>query len=115
MHARLEKIRAKIKATPQKGILQIGCIVVVNATFFSRDEWIPQPRDWAESNLRHTGYDLDVGEGARIWAKGLARTKSNVGVLTAEPEQSITPDRYGAPILVRPRLGQGAFRVSVTQ
>ena len=47
MHARLEKIRAKIKAAPQKGILQIGCIVVVNATFFSRDEWIPQPRDWA--------------------------------------------------------------------
>ena len=66
MHARLERIRAKIKATPQKGILQIGCIVVVNATFFSRDEWIPQPRDWAESNLRHTVYDLDVGEGARV-------------------------------------------------
>jgi len=52
MHARLERIRAKIKAAPQKGILQIGCIVVVNATFFSRDKWIPQPRDWAESNLR---------------------------------------------------------------
>jgi putative restriction endonuclease len=34
---------------------------------------------------------------------------------TAEPEQSLTPDRYGAPVLVRPRLGQGAFRVSVTE
>ena len=73
MHARLEKIRAKIKAAPQPGILQIGCIVVVNATFLSREEWIPQPRDWAESNLRHTVYDLNVGEGARVWSECLAR------------------------------------------
>ena len=74
--------RAKIKAAPQRGILQIGCIVVVNATFFSRDEWIPQPRDWAESNLRHTVYDLDVGEGARVWAECLARIQPDRGLVS---------------------------------
>ena len=114
MHARLEKIRAKIKAAPQKGILQIGCIVVVNATFFSRDEWIPQPRDWAESNLRHTVYDLDVGEGARVWAECLARV-SNRELRVAEGEAVGESQRYGSPVLIRPRLGQGAFRVSVTE
>ena len=114
MHARLEKIRAKIKAAPQKGILQIGCIVVVNATFFSRDEWIPQPRDWAESNLRHTVYDLDVGEGARVWAQCLARV-SNRELRVAEAEAAGESQRYGSPVLIRPRLGQGAFRVSVTE
>src|SRR5262249_10570279 len=80
MHARLERIRAKIKAAPQKGILQIGCIVVVNAMFFLRDEWIPQPRDWAESNLRHTVYDLDVGEGARVWAEMLGASSAPSGI-----------------------------------
>ncbi len=114
MHARLEKIRAKIKAAPQKGISQIGCIVVVNATFFSRDEWIPQPRDWAESNLRHTVYDLDVGEGARVWAECLARV-SNRELRVAEAEAAGESHRYGSPVLIRPRLGQGAFRVSVTE
>jgi putative restriction endonuclease len=115
MHARLEKIRTKIKATPQKGILQIGCIVVVNATFFSRDEWIPQPRDWAESNLRHTVYDLDVGEGARVWAECLARVRSDRRLRVAESDAVDASPRYGSPVLTRPRLGQGAFRVSVTE
>jgi HNH endonuclease len=115
MHAPLEKIRAKIKAAPQKGISQIGCIVVVNATFFSRDEWIPQPRDWAESNLRHTVYDLDVGEGARVWAECLARVQPDRELRVAESEHGIELPRYGSPVLIRPRLGQGAFRVSVTE
>lgn len=115
MHARLEKIRTKIKAAPQKGILQIGSIVVVNATFFSRNEWIPQPRDWAESNLRHTVYDLDVGEGARIWAECLTRVQRDPDVRVAEDEVAGEAPRYGSPLLVRPRLGQGAFRVSVTE
>src|SRR5207248_9806272 len=94
MHARLEKIRAKIKAAPQKGILQIGCIVVVNATFFSRDEWIPQPRDWGESNLRHTVYDLDVGEGARVWAECLARVQPDRELRVAESEGDVELPRY---------------------
>lgn len=113
MHARLKKIRAKIKASPQKGISQIGSIVIVNATFFSRDEWISQPRDWAESNLRHTVYDLDVGEGARVWAECLARVQSDREVRVAETADPSA--RYGSPVLIRPRLGQGAFRVSVTE
>jgi len=114
MHARLEKIRTKIKAAPQPGILQIGCIVVVNATFFSREEWVPQPRDWAESNLRHEVYDLDVGEGARVWEECLARVQSRE-VRVEELEAADPSARYGSPVLIHPRLGQGAFRVSVTE
>jgi putative restriction endonuclease len=114
MHVRVERIRTKIKAAPQQGIPQIGCIVIVNATLFPRDQWIPQPRDWAESNLRHTIYDLDAGEGARVWSECLARTQGNASVRAAESEPREETGRYGAPVLVRPRLGQGAFRVSVT-
>jgi len=115
MHARLEKIRRKIRAAPQEGIPQIGCIVVVNATFFLRDEWIPQPRYWPESNLRHTVYDLNIGEGARVWAECLARTQSDRELRVAELEAVGESQRYGSPVLIWPRLGQGAFRVSVTE
>jgi putative restriction endonuclease len=114
MRARLEKIRAKIKAAPQAGISQIGCIVVVNATFFSRDEWVPQPLDWAESNLRHAVYDLNSGEGARVWAECLARVQAQPELRVFEPDVDADA-RYGSPVLIRPRLGQGAFRVSVTE
>jgi putative restriction endonuclease len=115
MHARLEKIRRKIRAMPQRGIPQIGCIVIVSATFFSRDEWIPQPRDWPESNLRPMRYDLDTGEGARVWAECLARIQSDPELRVAESEGEVELPRYGSPVLIRPRLGQGAFRVSVTE
>jgi HNH endonuclease len=115
MHARLEKIRRKIKAARQTGIPQIGCIVVVNATFFDREEWIPQPTDWPESNLRPMRYDLDVGEGARVWTECLLRVETNDELRIAEPEADAETRRYGSPIVVHPRLGQGAFRVSVTE
>lgn len=114
MHARLEKIRAKIKAAPQPGLPQIGCIVIVSATFFSPEQWIPQPADWAKSNLRHAMYDLGRGEGARVWTECLARSH-NRPLLDAVGEEPPDADRrYGSPVVVRPRLGQGAFRVAVT-
>ena len=115
MHARLEKIRRKIKAARQSGIPQIGCIVIVNATFFSREEWFSQPSDWPESNLRPMRYDLDVGEGARVWAECLARVEGDHALRVAEPNEHGETPRYGSPVLIRPRLGQGAFRVSVTE
>jgi putative restriction endonuclease len=89
-------------------------IVVVNATFFSREEWIPQPRDWPPRNLRPMRYDLAVGEGGRVWAECLARVEPNRELRVAEVETDSESQRYGSAVLIRPRLGQGAFRVSVT-
>jgi putative restriction endonuclease len=115
MHARLEKIRRSFRATASVGIQQIGCIVVVNVTFFDKADWIPQPRDWPAPNLRPMRYDLDVGEGARVWSECLARVQPMEGLKIAEPAEGDEMPRYGSPVLVRPRLGQGAFRVSVTE
>jgi putative restriction endonuclease len=115
MHARLERIRRRSNIGTRTGIQQIGCIVVVNATFFSRDEWIPQPADWPDPNLRPMRYDLAVGEGARVWAECLVRIRSDSELRVAESEAGSEAERYGSPVLIRPRLGQGAFRVSVTE
>jgi putative restriction endonuclease len=51
------------------------------------------------------------GEGARIWNECLALAPLvAAGAGTATPAQ----ERWGEPVLVRTRLGQGAFRVAVT-
>ena len=82
------------------------------ACFLERERWIAPPADWAPNIVQGRGYDSDVGEGARLWAQVLmARAPS---VQPVEPERVIAEDRYGAPVLVHPRLGQGAFRVMVT-
>ena len=71
-----------------------------------------QPSNWARQNLRYAAYSLEEGEGRRIWDDCLALSvvvgqESGVETLLDEP-------RFGKPALVRPRLGQGAFRVAVT-
>lgn len=95
---------------------RIGCIMIATPVFFADRDLVEQPRNWRPNIVSGAGYDLDEGEGRRIWEECLARASAmssaprQFAALTGEPE---TP-RYGAPALVRPRLGQGTFRVAVT-
>jgi putative restriction endonuclease len=61
-------------------------------------------------------YDLEEGEGARVWKECLARAASESAATERSSTGSLREDaqRFGAPQLVRPRLGQGAFRIAVT-
>jgi putative restriction endonuclease len=92
---------------------------VLNASFFPRESWIGQPRDWPPSNLRPMRYDLEMGEGARVWAECLERAGSSfpqVSVPASWPLVAREPSpRYGPAVLVQPRLGQGGFRLAVTE
>ena len=95
---------------------RIGCVMIATPVFFADGDWVAQPRDWRPNIVSGAGYDLGEGEGRRIWEECLARAAALSGAprglvsLAGEPE----PARYGAPQLVRPRLGQGTFRVAVT-
>lgn len=113
LRARLGDIRERNELRGTGGPLQIGCIVLVQAVFFPPDQWIPQPSDWAARNLRYKRYDLSVGEGARVWRECQDRA-ARLGSRSAVPTFREEPARYGEGVLVRPRLGQGAFRVAVT-
>lgn len=88
---------------------QVGCLVLVEPFFLDESEWIAAPMDWAPNIVQGKGYDSEVGEGARIWSQvqlALARRMPM--------EHAVAEHRYGKPILVQPRLGQGAFRLLVT-
>ncbi len=115
MRTRIRGIRDRFD---YKGPLDapIGCIIVVNVLFFDEPAWIPQPADWPPRNLRPMRYDLETGEGARVWQACLERLASRPPASARKDilHASETAPTYGAPVLVRPRLGQGAFRVAVT-
>jgi putative restriction endonuclease len=97
------------------GDYPIGCVMLSSPVFFARADWIRPPSDWARNIVQGKTYDLDTGEGARIW--GLCRSVAQAGARTALAGAAVAESsgpRYGQPVLVRPRLGQGTFRIAVT-
>lgn len=88
---------------------QVGCLVLVEPFFLPPSEWIVAPTDWAPNIVQGKTYNSEAGEGARIWNQvqlALARHST--------VDHAVAEQRYGKPILVHPRLGQGAFRLLVT-
>ncbi|MEO7682558.1 MAG: HNH endonuclease [Gemmatimonadaceae bacterium] len=115
LETRLAEIRSRIGYIPSGPVSSIGCILVVQPTFFEKDAWIPQPSDWRDRTVSSAGYDLTKGEGKRIWDACLERTHDGVHAPAILPQVAgpLSP-RYGTPRPVAPRLGQGTFRVCVT-
>jgi len=116
MQGRLKAIRDQNQIAVGRDLKQIGCIILGSAVFFPRDLWVRQPSDWGRQNLRYKGYDLTQGEGLRVWRECQERALT-IGVVPLREMAAMDRDapRWGAPTLVIPRLGQGTFRVAVTE
>ena len=114
LHERIRRLREKSKVLGRQSLNQIGCIVLSQPVFFPPELWIPQPSDWQKANLRYAAYDLSTGEGQRIWLECTAHAQNVAAPVTAAVEDAIAAERFGAPIVIQPRLGQGVFRLSVT-
>jgi putative restriction endonuclease len=105
MRERIAKYRRQI--TDHTVDYSIGCILLEQPFFLKRNAWIPTPPDWASNIVRGRGYDLSIEPGLTLWRK-LQTSLSISPVIREEPA------RYGEPVLTYPRLGQGSFRVLVT-
>lgn len=93
----------------------IGCNVLAEPFFFQRNDWIPVPDDWARNIVQGKTYDSSEPEGRALWdaVEGVLASRRPVEYIAADaalPESH----RFGAEYLARGRLGQGAFRVLVT-
>jgi putative restriction endonuclease len=87
----------------------IGCRIVVQHVFLPEHLWIPQPESWAPSIVVGKTYSTEDREGLELWERLMEfGTHRNLSSELSEPQV-----RYGEPALVKPRLGQGAFRVAV--
>jgi putative restriction endonuclease len=114
LQARLQNLRDSNKITGRTGVRQIGCIILTGAVFFPENLWVRQPSDWGWQNMRYKAYDLTSGEGLRIWRECQERTGAIElgGAATIAERHGV--ERFGKPVLVCPRLGQGTFRLAVT-
>ena len=109
-------IRQRIRYSEAGRINNIGCIVIVQPTFFRPGEWVPQPEDWHPRIQSSKAYDLTRGEGRRLWDACRERVALPPEVPARQvPGPAPARERYGTPQLVAPRLGQGAFRVAVIE
>ncbi|MBY0479527.1 MAG: HNH endonuclease [Chitinophagaceae bacterium] len=97
----------------------IGCIVLTNPIFFNREDWIDVPEDWSKSIVQGKSYSTETEIGNILWAKVDRLLQKYLYPVSDEDksqlilEESETP-MYGKSILTKVRLGQGAFRVLVT-
>jgi putative restriction endonuclease len=96
---------------------QVGCIILTQPFFLPESLWFPAP-DWSPSIVRgkSKGYEIEKEAGRFIW-DNVQRAWQNQHVFDLEKEaQRIEEEqrRYGKETTIRPRLGQGAFRVLVT-
>jgi len=87
----------------------IGCILLEQPFFLPRQSWIPVPSDWKFNIVQGRGCDLSIEPGLTLW-----KQLQSIMSLPVVPEVREDKPQYGEPVLVRPRLGQGSFRVLVT-
>ncbi|PAP91962.1 HNH endonuclease [Mesorhizobium wenxiniae] len=87
----------------------IGCRILTQPFFWPREKWIRVPASWSPNIVVGRGYDTANADGLQLWNEVMARAASIIGT-----EEIIDRPRFGTPVLVKPRLGQGAFRVLVT-
>jgi putative restriction endonuclease len=88
---------------------EIGCRILTQPFFFEEPDWIPVPPSWSPQIVVFKTYNTGDSEGLALWEAVNDRLSRSSIPGFADPAT-----RYGEPHLVRPRLGQGAFRVLVT-
>jgi len=88
---------------------EIGCRILTQPFFLEESEWIPIPTSWSPNIVSFKTYNTGDPEGLALWEAVNDRLSRHQLQGTAEAGA-----RYGEPQLIRPRLGQGAFRILVT-
>jgi len=99
----------------------IGCIILTNPIFFRVEDWIETPSNWSKSIVQGKSYDTREIVGKHLWERVEkllekylflnADNERKSQFLIEEPESPT----YGNFILTKVRIGQGAFRVLITE
>jgi len=94
---------------------KIGCIILTQPFFFDESEWFPVP-EWRKSIVRGKTYAIDSAAGWTLWQNlSLIWQQQRIFDLDREARRIEEEHaRYGKETTIRPRLGQGAFKIAVT-
>ena len=88
---------------------KIGCRILTQPFFFEEPDWIPVPPAWSPNIVSFKTFNTGDANGLALWEAVNDRLSRSLA-----PEMAGSGLRFGEPHLIRPRLGQGAFRVLVT-
>jgi len=83
----------------------ISSLIISQPFFLNEEEWIPAPQSWAPNIVKGKSYRPDEEDYKYL----MDAVQERYALCTMEES-----NRFGNPLLVRPRLGQGAFRLIVT-
>jgi len=110
--AKIRGYRADYQPNPT-----IGCIVLSDVFFINENEWIPVPPSWSRNIVSGKTYNLQEADGQYLWQEVQSRFRQQNLSAENQTELPLVADpqaKYGNEYLTRARLGQGAFRVLVT-
>ncbi|MYA78155.1 MAG: HNH endonuclease, partial [Gemmatimonadetes bacterium] len=105
------------------GDFRIGCRILTQPFFFEESEFITVPSSWSPNIVSFKTFSTNDSEGRELWDAVNGRLvfrqatsmPTDPAGIVAEPTDLVTGQaHYGKPQLVKPRLGQGAFRTLVT-
>jgi putative restriction endonuclease len=95
----------------------VGCILLAEPFFWGRSDWIPSPPEFKLGTQVGKGFDSEAGAGKALWEAVSERLKHSPAALLEKgtaTEAAIESGGFGRPQIILPRLGQGLFRVLVT-
>jgi putative restriction endonuclease len=90
----------------------IGCIILSMPFFFAPADWISVPTDWSRNIVQGKTYRTDETLGLRLYKQVQERLRKDMSldmVMEDPPAR-----RYGKEQIIKPRIGQGAFKVLIT-
>lgn len=85
----------------------IGNIILTQPFWLKQDDWVPIPSNWPMSTVQGKTYDALDSVGHSLWMEVQSR-------IAAPTHLAESPARYDYA-MTKLRLGQGGFRVSVTE
>jgi putative restriction endonuclease len=113
MRHRIEKYRRQGTSTTDD--YTIGNIILQNPFFLQREAWIPVPTDFSRNIVVGKTYNLEISPGRELYEAVDDRLRTH---RTTTPStlvgEGMAVRMFSDPVLARRRLGQGAFRVLVT-
>ncbi len=103
-------IATNLKADPNdRSDFEIGCRILTQPFFLDEHDWIPVPASFSHNIVSLKTYSTADAEGRQLW-EAVGERLNRQGFRGMEHDRA----RFSTPQLIRPRLGQGAFRLVIT-
>jgi putative restriction endonuclease len=94
----------------------IGCRILTQPFFLPESQWF-EPPSWPPHFQGFKTYSTNDADGLTLWELAQQHVQSGFASpssFTRSGASDVPVARWGEPSLIRPRLGQGAFRIIVT-